>query len=304
MSKKVSYTQLLKEAIQGTDTSDTVDVKGPMLDPILSYKGGGELPTNKDAASILERYYFGEKEDKGVTVADDEEAVEESGKGPIDNDIDEVPAAVAKTKKDIEKEVTTEADEEEEEDEKEEVKEADEEEKEADEEEVKEADEEEKEADEEEVSETDQLENAIIEKLIEEMEEEIAEADEEEDEKEEVEEAKNMDPDPGNEPAGKMKGAPENKVPSRKDITKEASETDEEDDEKEEEKDLDVDKEVKKESDAGVGPGPIKAQGAMGKDGEGENDEVEEAFAIFKEQILEEEDEKDVPEVDSDNVVV
>jgi len=55
MSKKVSYTQLLKEAIQGTDTSDTVDVKGPMLDPILSYKGGGELPTNKDAASILER---------------------------------------------------------------------------------------------------------------------------------------------------------------------------------------------------------------------------------------------------------
>jgi hypothetical protein len=43
------------------DTTKTVDVKGPMLDPILGYEGDGELPTYKDAASVLERYYFGEK---------------------------------------------------------------------------------------------------------------------------------------------------------------------------------------------------------------------------------------------------
>ena len=56
--KRVSYQKLLKEAIAEYDTTKTVDVKGPMLDPILSYAGGGELPTHKDAASILERYYF------------------------------------------------------------------------------------------------------------------------------------------------------------------------------------------------------------------------------------------------------
>jgi hypothetical protein len=68
MSKKVAYINLLKEALSEFDTSDTVEVKGPMLDPILSWDGGGELPTNKDAASILERYYFQEKQDRGVTV--------------------------------------------------------------------------------------------------------------------------------------------------------------------------------------------------------------------------------------------
>jgi hypothetical protein len=64
MSKKVTYKQALKEAIQEWDTTKTVDVKGPMLDPILSYKGDGELPIYRDAASILERYYFNEQEDK------------------------------------------------------------------------------------------------------------------------------------------------------------------------------------------------------------------------------------------------
>jgi len=64
MTKKKSYVQLLKEAIAEFDTSDSVQVKGPMLDPILSWRGDGELPTNKDAASILERYYFNENEDK------------------------------------------------------------------------------------------------------------------------------------------------------------------------------------------------------------------------------------------------
>lgn len=64
MSRKVTYKQALKEAIQEWDTTKTVDVKGPMLDPIISYRGDGELPIYKDAASILERYYFNEQEDK------------------------------------------------------------------------------------------------------------------------------------------------------------------------------------------------------------------------------------------------
>jgi hypothetical protein len=63
-TKKISYKQALKQAISEWDTSKTVDVKGPMLDAIISYKGDGELPIYKDAASILERYYFNENEDK------------------------------------------------------------------------------------------------------------------------------------------------------------------------------------------------------------------------------------------------
>ncbi len=66
MSTKKSYMSLLKEAIAEFDTSDNLEVKGPMLDPILSWDGDGELPVYKDAASILERYYFNENNDKGV----------------------------------------------------------------------------------------------------------------------------------------------------------------------------------------------------------------------------------------------
>jgi hypothetical protein len=58
---KKTYQELLKENLSEFDTTKTVDVKGPMLDPILGYEGDGELPTYKDAASVLERYYFGEK---------------------------------------------------------------------------------------------------------------------------------------------------------------------------------------------------------------------------------------------------
>ena len=265
-TKKRSYAQLLKEAIQGqgVDTSDTVDVKGPMLDAIISYRGGGELPTHKDAASILERYYFGEDEDKGVTVVGDAD--------PIDNTIDEVPAAVDKTKKDIEKEITKEADEEDEvEDEKDE-----------------------------EITETEKLENAIIEKLIEEMEEEL-------------DEDASMDPDPDNEPAGMKKGDPEKIVPNRKDITGEAEEITA-DDAEDEDEELDVDDKVKKEFEElynledspGAGAQHGHTYGApLGMDKDEDGDEVEEAFAIFKEQILDEEDEEDeVPEVDSDDVTV
>jgi len=69
-TKKVSYKNLLKQAISEFDTSKTVEVKGPMLDPILSWDGDGELPVYKDAASILERYYFNEDTDVQVTIDD------------------------------------------------------------------------------------------------------------------------------------------------------------------------------------------------------------------------------------------
>jgi len=79
MSKKKSYMSLLKEAIAEFDTSDTVDVKGPMLDPIISWDGGGELPIYKDAAGILERYYFNEDKEEAVETLD--EADYENDKG-------------------------------------------------------------------------------------------------------------------------------------------------------------------------------------------------------------------------------
>ena len=73
MNKRVNYMELLKESVadRGHDTTKSVDMKGPFLDPILGYDGGGELPTYKDASSILERYYFNQDADKGVNVAED-----------------------------------------------------------------------------------------------------------------------------------------------------------------------------------------------------------------------------------------
>ena len=94
-TKKVSYTKLLKEALSTEwDTTKTVDTKGPMLDPILGYDGGGELETNKDAASILERYYFKEEVQEGLIEA-------------VENELDEDPQkkAIPATKKDIEDEI-------------------------------------------------------------------------------------------------------------------------------------------------------------------------------------------------------
>lgn len=72
MSKKTqTYMNLLKEAISEFDTSDNLEVKGPMLDPIISWDGGGEIPTYKDAASILERYYFNEDKEQPIEVMED-----------------------------------------------------------------------------------------------------------------------------------------------------------------------------------------------------------------------------------------
>ena len=83
-TKKVSYKNLLKQALSEYDTSKTVQVKGPMLDPILSWDGDGEIPVYKDAASILERYYFNEGRDDGVTVTGLEE--DEGGKVEYNDD--------------------------------------------------------------------------------------------------------------------------------------------------------------------------------------------------------------------------
>ena len=68
-TKKVSYKNLLKEAIsEFTDVAKHAEVKGPFLDGILKWDGGGELPTTQDAASILERYYFNEDQDGDIEV--------------------------------------------------------------------------------------------------------------------------------------------------------------------------------------------------------------------------------------------
>jgi len=77
--KRLSYPNILKQAISEFDTSKTVDVKGPMLDPILSWDGNGELPIYKDAASILERYYFNETADQGIEAPSQEEIISQDG---------------------------------------------------------------------------------------------------------------------------------------------------------------------------------------------------------------------------------
>ena len=152
-TKRVQYMDLLKEAINNSGdpdkTADSVDIKGPFVDGILSYRGGGELPTHKDAAGILERYYFKDENDhKVVNIIGEDTPPAEA------NDIDEVPDEnITKTKKDIEKAIveeqgktTKKATEDEEETETPEV--------------------------DKDVSESEVIENAIVEKLIAEMEEE------------------------------------------------------------------------------------------------------------------------------------
>lgn len=80
MSNKQSYMNLLKQAISEFDTSDNLEVKGPMLDPIISWDGGGEIPTYKDAASILERYYFNEEQDNPIQTLEEEDAATQADK--------------------------------------------------------------------------------------------------------------------------------------------------------------------------------------------------------------------------------
>jgi len=323
MSKKrVSYQNLLKTAIAEFDTSKTVDVKGPMLDPILKWDGQGEVPIYKDAASILERYYFNESSDKGVEVAEMEynedgaEAktdAEKHGEGTGTEQAGTADAGnMAGRKKEAEKEIAKE-------------------EKAVSEKEfngksavkpkkyVDEQDEEmEDDAAEEEMEESEDLsedlENAVIEKLIAEMEEDDDE-DEKEDEKEEVAEADVMDytgdgVKPGMEaPKEKKASGPEEdtqgagteqagtgtdagQVPDRKDNAdkmvkpKNYNEQEEAPADDDDEEDLDVDKEVKEAASAVPGgPSPKK------KGEDWDEDVYEEAFQIFKEAIEDEEDE-------------
>lgn len=63
MKKKVSYLDMLKQAVSEYDASN-MDYKGPMLDNIISYDGyddGNELKTHKDASDILDSKYVQEK---------------------------------------------------------------------------------------------------------------------------------------------------------------------------------------------------------------------------------------------------
>lgn len=198
MSKKKSYMSLLKEAITEFDTSDNLDVKGPMLDPILSWDGGGELPVYKDAASILERYYFNEDKDEPIKTLDEMEYENDKGtasgpgmenaKGTGTEQAGTSDAATVPASKDEKaKLIAKEQEETDEDDKKEPVEEKEFNDK-------KDVPEGKEYTDE---SEELEMENAIIEKLIAEMEEEdddekeeVSEQEEaDEDEKEEVEEA-------------------------------------------------------------------------------------------------------------------
>jgi len=227
---KRSYKELLKESIvREFDTSKTADVKGPMLSAILSYEGDGELHTHQDAASILERYYYGENKDDGVNVMEAPQ-----------NEIPEVPADnLNKAKDDIEDEVES------------------------------------KKPDgdssavliksgpediEESIVEKD-LENTVLERLIAELEEQEKMEDEDEDEKkDEKKDEKEMEP---------------------KDVEK-----------------LDVDKELKEADGGGSLPGGKTSTGKkLGTSGSySGDDELEEAFQLFQEQIEDEVEDEDEDE--------
>ena len=335
MSKK-SYMSLLKEAIAEYDTSDNLEVKGPMLDPILSWSGDGELPVYKDAASILERYYFNENSDKGVSSLDEGEldAKYQNDKGSASgqsmknakgtgteqagtSDSDTILGAKKEKAKDIAKEDLQMEQDDEDED----------------------MDDDDKESMEE--SEDLEMENQIIEKLIEEMEED--DEDDDDDDKEEMEEAevmnykgdgpktsapkekkaKDSEEDThgaGTEQAGT--GSDEGEIPSRKDMhdkmVKAKEYTDEnamieaalaqleeemkddemkdEEMEADEEKDLDVDKEMKESSSVPGGPSPKKT----GEDWEDDERYYSEAFELFKEAIQEQDEEEEKTDDDED----
>lgn len=187
MTKRVPYKDLLKQAISEFDTSKAVDVKGPFLDPILAYDGGGELPTHKDASSILERYYFKEKADPGVNVEHVDDVMPEVAPkedGAVKKLTKDIATAVTKPEADGHKEAQkTKLGEGEEE-----------------------AAEEEVVAEEEVITtEIEDMENAVIEKLIGEMEQELEEADFTKDED-------------NTEPAGVPKKDKAGTVPSRDDL--------------------------------------------------------------------------------------
>jgi hypothetical protein len=298
-TKKVSYANLLKEALSDyTDTPKNVDTVGPFLDPILSYKGDGEIPTHKDAASILERYYFEQEQDKGVTVSlDEEESVVNKDIVTVGKDkaaLPEEPEEVKKSKDDIEDAMAMEAEEMDMEDE-------DEDEKEEMEEQIKPEEPAGMAGDEKELPPTkgkdgegqvkpaqlegdDSVESAVIEKLISEMEDEDMEDTEdmedmsEQDEKDEEE----LDVDE------KMSEEDEDEAEMEEE---EAEEKEEEAEEKEEE--------MEEQATPSAMPGGPSPKHREGEDEE-DKEEMYESFKIFKEQI----EEDDTPDISSDEVVV
>ena len=291
MAKK-EYKQLLKEAISEFDTSKTVEVKGPMLDPILKWDGGGEVPTNKDAASILERYYFNDDQDKFVEEMDyNDDGKPDKGSamkhtqgagteqaGTDDKGMDKHEEEIAKEAEELDKDVD--------EGDLEDMKEQD---------EMKDDDEEEKE--------DEMAESAVLEKLIAEMEEEEDENDEEGVEEAELmagdndwegvksdveakDEKKTKNPEEDSQGAGTKQagtGNADGQVPDRKDMAdafvdpKHYTEAEEMDDEKDEE--LDVDDKV--------------SEGTPLTDitDEEKDEDLKEAFELFSEQIEEDDDE-------------
>jgi len=272
-NKKVSYIQLLKEAITEFD-SKAMDYKGPLTDTILTFDGNGELETCKDASSILERYYFNENKEKLI-----EQDVGPDNPVDIDDDADaedpneiitgEEPDDVDETMEDLEDELM------EEDLELEDYEPGDP--------DIVAKDEplpEEKAAPVNNESEIVNLENIVIEKLIREMEEE---------------ETQQAGTDLASEKEVESKvGKDEVKDQIEEDIdlleaelNAELGEEDKEDeDEKKDEEDLNVDKKIEAE---GEGMGPIRIKAAR---------EIEEAFKLFQEQIEEEEDEDEEEEED------
>jgi len=116
---KVSYLSLLKEAIQEYDAK-AMDKLGPMTEPILTYRGDGELKTHYEpeslTSSVLERYYFDENKEKLVEMDEDpdgkSEASDKSGSGPEGDAVDpneivtgEEADAVPSTMDDLEDEI-------------------------------------------------------------------------------------------------------------------------------------------------------------------------------------------------------
>ena len=296
MNKRVNYMELLKESVadRGHDTTKSVDVKGPFLDPILGYDGGGELPTHKDASSILERYYFNQDADKGVDV--NTEPIEEDASirqvGDDKGALKDVPEDVDKSKKDAAKATELKEDEIIEEDELLE----------------------------------DDVENAVIERLIAEMEEDVDLLEEEEDmtddddadesKEEKVEEnsppqdpaAKNHEPsgDPDKDSSGLVDGDDHK---GGEDVVKKATfpagsdgvgkgikaamkEGEEVPGGEETPKDLDVDEKVKGEEVEESGA-PVPNPATPDEEELSEFDSLDEQFEIFKEAIEDDDDDKD-----------
>lgn len=298
MSKKMSYIDLLKEAVTnypGYDTSKTTDVKGPFVDDIVSYEGDGEMVTYKDASSILERYYF----DVDEGIENIHEQHEEEPAGSHDGE------TIDKEKEEIVTKMT-EQEEKDEDDEKEE-----------------------KDDEDEEVEDLTETEKSIVEKLIEEMEEEtdkeenlkegetepagagdaekyIPEAeDKKDDEKEEETDEEDLDVDKELEEWGTG-------ILEEDDMEDEKEEKDEEE-EKDEKKEDKKDKKDKKKptSEAGPAGGPLGKNKSSGKkkgqyeEDEADSDVLEEQFSIFKKQIMESDDNsEDVEDIDGKDVIV